>query len=123
MQLFDELNDDNFELFAIRSYYNPRCVDAEEFYEDLKRFKYVKRLITRYNENGNPPVNLLLNHLVIIFNVFGIESGLKMLEHKIPLVDDWKIIKPFLIYLKVIENTKYASVPMDDRIIEELRKV
>ena len=123
MKLFDELDDKNFELYAIRSYYNPTCIDPEEFYEDLKRFKYVKRLITRYNENGNPPVNLLLNHLVIIFNVFGIESGLKMLEHKIPLVDDWKIIKPFLIYLKVIENTKYASVPMDDRIIEELRKV
>ena len=54
MKLFDELDDKNFELYAIRSYYNPTCIDPEEFYEDLKRFKYVKRLITRYKENGNP---------------------------------------------------------------------
>jgi len=123
MQLFDELNDDNFELYAIRNYYNPTCLDAEEFYEDLKRFKYVKRLITRYKENGNPPVNLLLNHLVIIFNVFGFEAGLRMLEHKVENFDDWTIIKPFLIYIKAIENTKYASVPMDSRIVEELRNL
>jgi hypothetical protein len=123
MKLFDELTDDNFELFAIRNYYSPNCIDPEEFYEDLKRFKYVKRLITRYKENGNPPVNLLLNHLVIIFNVFGIQSGLKMLEFKVPDIEDWEIIKPFLIYLKTIENTKYVSIPMDQRIVEELRKI
>lgn len=123
MQLFEELDEKNFELYAIRNYYNPTCIDPEEFYEDLKRFKYVKRLITRYKENGNPPVNLLLNHLVIIFNVFGFDAGLKMLEFKVPEYSDWSIIKPFLIYIKVIENTKYASVPMDQRIVEELRKI
>jgi hypothetical protein len=123
MQLFDKLNDENFELFGIRNYYNPRCVDAEEFYEDLKRFKYVKRLITRYRENSDPPVNLLLNHLVVIFNVFGIDGGLKMLEFKVSNTEDWKIIKPFLIYLKVIDNTKYTSISMDQRVVERLRKI
>lgn len=123
MHLFDELQDSTFELYAIRHYYNPRCVDAEEFYEDLKRFKYIKRLITRYNDNGNPPVNLLLNHLIVVFNVFGVDAGLRMLEFKIQSDDDWSIIKPFLIYLRHIENTKYASTPMDPRIVEELRKI
>ena len=123
MQLFDELNEKNFELYAIRNYYNPTCIDPDEFYEDLKRFKYVKRLITRYRENGNPPVNLLLNHLVIIFNVFGFEAGLRMLEYKIECEEDWTIIKPFLIYTRAIENTKYSSIPMDERIVEELRKI
>jgi len=123
MQLFDDLRESNFELFAIRNYYNPRCVDADEFYEDLRRFKYIKRLITRYRDNGNPPVNLLLNHLVVIFNCFGIEPGLKMLEFKIPDAEDWQIIKPFLIYLQIIENTKYASIPMDNNIVAELRKI
>ena len=123
MQLFDELNEENFVLFAARNYYSPRCIDAEEFYEDLKRFKYIKRLITRYNDNGNPPVNLLLNHLIVIFNVFGVDAGLRMLEFKIQSEDDWSIIKPFLIYLRHIENTKYASTPMDPRIVEELRKI
>ena len=80
-------------------------------------------MITRYKENGNPPVNLLLNHLVIIFNVFGYQGGLKMLEFKVPDAVDWTIIKPFLIYLKAIENTKYVDIPMDSRIVEELRKI
>lgn len=123
MKFFDELTDSNFELYAIRNYYSPTCVDAEEFYEDIKRFKYIKRLITRYRENGDPPVNLLLNHLVIVFNVFGVEAGLKMLEFKIQTSEDWSIIKPFLIYLQLVENTKYASVPMDSRIVEKLRKI
>ena len=122
MKLFDELNDDNFELFAIRNYYNPKCIDAEEFYEDLKRFKYVKRLITRYKENGKPSVNLLLNHLVVIFNVFGVESGLKMLEHKVDQ-KDFHILKPFFVYLQIVENTKYTGIPMDNTIVEELRKI
>jgi len=123
MKLFEELSEKNFELYAIRSYHNPLCIDPEEFYEDLNRFKYLKRLITRYKEGGSPSVNLILNHLVIIFNVFGNENGLKMLEFRVPLVDDWQILKPFLIYLRVIDNTKYVSVPMDKTIIEELRKV
>lgn len=122
MQLFDELNDDNFELYAIRNYYNPTCVDAEEFYEDLKRFKYVKRLLTRYHDSGKPSVNLLLNHLVVIFNVFGIDAGLKMLEYKIDY-NQWNVIKPFLIYLRTIDNTKYIDTPMDKVIVEELRNL
>jgi len=122
MKLFEELDEKNFEAYAIRNYYNPTCIDLDEFNEDIKRFKYVKRLITRYKENGNPPVNLLLNHLVIIFNVFGHDSGLKMLEYKVSL-DDWAIIKPFLLYLRVIENTKYSSIPMDQNIVNELRKI
>lgn len=123
MKLFDELNDDNFELFAIRSYYNPTAVDAEEFYDDLKRFKYVKRLLTRYRENGKPPVNLLLNHLVIIFNVFGAENGLKMLEYKVMTPENLSVLKPFLLYLKVIDNHKYIDTPMDNLIVTGLREL
>lgn len=122
MKLFDELSDNNFELFAVRNYYNPVCVDAEEFYEDIKRFKYIKRLITRYKDTGKPAVNLMMNHFVVIFNVFGIEAGLKMLEFKIPY-SDWTIIKPFLIYLKIIDNNKYTETPMDETIVTELRKI
>lgn len=123
MKMFETLSEKNFELYGMQNYYNPTCIDPEEFYEDIKRFKYIKRLITRYNENGNPSVNLLLNHMVIIFNVFGIESGLKMLEYKVPDTNDWRIIKPFLVYLRVIDNTKYVEIPMDSRIVKELRKI
>lgn len=122
MKLFESLTEKNFELYAIRNYYNPICVDEEEFYEDLNRFKYIKRLLTRYKESDSPAVNLLLNHIVIILNVFGVDSGIKMLEFKVKK-DDWSMIKPFLIYLKVIDNTKYIGIPMDPLIVEELRKL
>lgn len=123
MKLFDELDANNFELYAIRNYYNPTCVNAEEFYEDLKRFKYIKRLLTRYNDSGSSITNLLLNHIVVIFNAFGYEAGLRMLEYKIITEENRSIIKPFLIYLKAIDNTKYTNTAMDKTIVEELRKI
>lgn len=122
MKLFESLSEKNFELFAIRNYYNPICVDEDEFYDDLNRFKYIKRLITRYKESDSPAVNLLLNHIVIVINVFGVSAAIKMLEFKINK-EDWNIIKPFLIYLKVIDNTKYMGTPMDPLIVEGLRKL
>ena len=123
MLLFDELNEENFLLYAARSYYNPTCIDAEEFYEDVNRFKYLKRLIKRYEDGGKLSINLILNHLVVIFNVFGIEPGLKMLEYKVFTQDNLPMLKPFLIYLKVIENDKYTGITMDETVVEELRKI
>ena len=72
MKIFDEVNEDNLIIFAARHYYNPKCIDVEEFYEDLNRVKYVKRLVNRYtgNEDKKLSVRLILNHIVIIFNVF-----------------------------------------------------
>ena len=123
LKLFDELNADNFELYAIRNYYNPTCVDAEEFYEDLKRFKYIKRLLTRYCDSGSSITNLLLNHIVVVFNAFGYEAELRMLEYKVITEDNISVIKPFLIYLKAIDNTKYTNTTMDRTIVDELRKI
>ena len=118
-----KLNKNNLVIYAAKHYYNPTHIDGEEFFDDLKRFKYVKRLVNRYQTNGDLAERLILNHLIVIFNVFGVEAGLRMLEFKIPSESDWSIIKPFLIYLRHIENTKYASTPMDPRIVEELRKI
>jgi len=122
MKLFDELTDENFELFAVRNYYNPTWIDADEFYQDLKRFKYIKRLLTKYLETDQLSTNLLLNHLVVIMNVFGYDAGLKMLEHKIDQ-KYYPILKPFLIYLKVITNDQYVGISMDNNVIESLRKL
>jgi hypothetical protein len=123
MLLFEELNEDTFLLYAARNYYNPTCIDAEEFHEDLKRFKYLKRLIRRYQDGGKLSVNLILNHLVVIFNVFGIEPGLRMLDYKVLDHTNMHIVKPFLIYLNVVTNDKYTGTPMDDHVVEELRKI
>src|SRR6056300_1052905 len=112
MKLFDELNEDNFALFGMQNYYNPTCIDAEEFYQDLKRFKYIKRLLNRYHETGNLPERLILNHMIVIFNVFGVPAGLKMLEYKLE-DKHWSVVKPFLVFLRVVPNDKYTGIPMD----------
>ena len=123
VKIFEQLDEKNFMLFAAQTYYNPTWIDPEDFHEDLKRFKYIKRLITRYKDTETLQVNLLLNHLIVIFNVFGIQGGLKMLEYKIYRKEDWKIIKPFLIYLNVIKNTAYVGIEMDESIVASLRKL
>lgn len=122
MQLFDVLDENNFLLFAARNYYNPSCIDAEEFYDDLKRFSYLTRLVSRYKQTGETSERLILNHLIVIFNVFGERPGLKMLEYKVGL-ENWEIIKPFLIFLKTIENTEYAEYTMDPILVEKLREI
>jgi len=122
MHLFEELNEENFLLYAARNYYNPVAIDAEEFYADLGRFKYIKKLISRYNKSGDLSERLLLNHFVVVFNVFGIKPGLKMLEYKIG-TKEWSVVKPFLIYLKIIRPDEYTDYSMDKFVIEALRNI
>ena len=122
MKLLEKINEDNFAFYAIKNYYNPTCIDLEEFNEDLKRFKYIKRLITRYVEKQALSTNLILNHLIIIFNVFGQQAGLQMLEFKLN-PEQFSFIKPFLIHLKVIENDKYTGTPMDKNVVQALRNI
>jgi hypothetical protein len=122
MKLFESFNEETFTLFAARHFYNPTCIDAEEFYEDIKRFKYVKRLLNRYIDQGALAERLILNHLVVIFNVFGIPAGLKMLEYKLE-DKHWRVVKPFLIKLSIIENNRYTGIEMDQHVVDELRKI
>jgi hypothetical protein len=122
MMIFDELTEENLFLYAAKHYYNPKFSDIEEFYEDLKRFKYIKRLVNRYLDHDELGERLILNHLIVIFNSFGIEASLNMLELKL---DDkhWPVIKPFLIFLKYIENNQYLGIAMDPEVVERLRKI
>ena len=77
MELFDELNEENFTLFAIKHYDNPQCTSTEEFYEDIRRFRYLKRLLKRYLNSGELRERLILNHLIVLSNLFGVENTLK----------------------------------------------
>lgn len=122
MKLFNELNEETFILYAIKNYYNPKCIDVEEFYEDLNRFKYVKRLVNRYLDSGKLSERLILNHLIVIFNAFDIKASLKLLEYKL---DDrhWSVIKPFLVFLRHIKNDQYTGISMDEKVVEALRKI
>ena len=119
---FNELTEDNLFLYAAKHYYNPQFSDIEEFYEDLKRFKYIKRLLNRYLENDELAERLILNHLIVVFNSFGIEGSLNILELKL---EDrhWPVIKPFLVFLKYITNNQYTGIIMDPTVVEALRKI
>ena len=97
MKIFDTLNRKNFEMFAAQNYTNPECLDVEEFKEDLARFKYLKRLLRRYELTGDLQERLILNHLIVIYNVFGIPSANRMIEYKIEDIH-WPYIKPFLVF-------------------------
>jgi len=122
MLIFNELTEDNLFLYAAKHYYNPQFSDIDEFHEDLKRFKYIKRLANRYLETGELAERLMLNHLIVVFNVFGVEAGLNILELKLE-EKHWPIVKPFLIFLKHIKNDQYVNISMDPKVVEELRKI
>ena len=122
MQLFDKLTDDNLLLYAARYYYNPTCIDPEEFYEDLNRFKYIKRLVNKYLETGNISERLILNHMITVFNAFDIKPTLRILEFKFD-GRQWEVLKPFLVFLKHIKNDEYVEIKMDVHVVEQLRKI
>ena len=122
MVVIDELTENNLILFAAQNYRKPNFSDIEEFYEDLKRFKYVKRLINRYLEIDELAERLILNHIIIICNSFTIPGALKILELKLQ-DKHWPIIKPFLIYLNYIKNDQYTGIEMDKTVIKKLRKI
>ncbi|MDB4343181.1 hypothetical protein OAA26_00490 [bacterium] len=123
MKLFESINDSNFLVYAAQNYYNPTCIDIDEFNEDLKRFKYIKRLLTRYHSTDELSCTLILNHLIVIFNVFGIEAGLRMLEFRVFTDKSLPVLKPFLVHLKAIKNDKYTGVTMDQYVVDKLRKI
>lgn len=123
----DYLDDNNFVLFAAKHYDNPQCYDTEEFYDDLKRFKYLKRLFGKYEETGELRERLILNHLIILYNVFG-DIATKMLFYK--LEGYYSYLIPFLVLLHRLPDRVnvgkviYTSdIPMDNRIVEVLRKI
>lgn len=130
--MIDKLDESNFLLYAARHYENAQCYDTLEFYDDLKRFKYIKRLLNRYQEEGDLKVRLILNHIIILNNVFGPEPTAKMLFLKCKGMES--CVKPFLLFLNILPdkidhlgvenktiNTKAISI--DSYILDELRKI
>lgn len=129
--MIDKLDETNFLLYAAKHYDNPQCFDTLEFYEDLARFKYIKRLFNRYEEAGELKERLVLNHLIILYNVFGI-AATRMLFFKL---DGYHhMLKPFIVLLghmpEVIKGigvqnkTIFSSdIHMDENIVKILRKI
>jgi len=122
--IFNELCDDNFLLFAIKNYENPQAVTKEDFDRDLNHFKYIKRLLKRYKRDGILKTHLLLNHFIILYNIFG-EAATPMLFYKIE-EDLWSTMKTFVVFLgKLPEYPKcyIHDILLDDYCLSELCKV
>ena len=121
---FTELNEDNFLLFAIKNYENPQAVTREDFEKDLNHFKYVKRLLKKYRNTGQLKVHLILNHFIILYNVFG-EATTPMLFHKIEM-ELWPVMKSFIIFLgKLPEYPKcyIHDVQVDINCLSQLYQI
>ena len=123
--LFHELNSENFLLFAIKNYENPQAVTREDFDKDLNHFKYIKRLLKRYKSTGELKTHLLLNHFIVLYNIFG-EATTPMLFFKIDEKDLWSSLKTFVVFLgKLPEypHTYIHEIPLDEKCLEELEKI
>jgi hypothetical protein len=116
--LFDELNESNILLYAAKCYDKPNCIDSE-FDEDYKRIRYVKRLLHRYRLTGEIKERLLLNHLVIIQNVFGVEGSTRMLFTRVD-PRDYSALKTFLVYTSAMPE-KVKGIYGDDIISSDIQ--
>lgn len=97
--MFDDLNEKNFDLYLMKTYDNPQCLNTEEFYADVKRVKYIKRLLNRYETTGEMKERLVLNHIIILCNIFGVMAASKILFFRVDKLS-WPILKTFLTYLQ-----------------------
>ncbi len=119
---FDELNEDNYILFAIKNYDNPQAATKEDFFEDMRRFKYIKRLLKKYNTSGILKERLLLNHIIILRNLFGNEACVTLLIFKTQK-EYLNALKSFLIFLNMIREDELEDIKADPHVLEVLRKI
>ena len=125
--MLEKLNDNNFLMHAMKNYENPQCCSIEEFEEDLKRFLYLKKLLSRHKNDDELRERLILNHIIILYNLFG-ESTTNFLFYKIDK-ECWDSLVTFLVYLNRMPeelpqySIKLSDVKLDEKIISSLRKI
>ena len=128
---FDDLNEGNFLMYAMKEYMNPQCLDVQEFYDDLKKIKYLTRLFNQYKNDNTLKERLIFNHLIVFYNMFGTEAATRILFYKIEK-EYWSILKTFLLYLNYMpekiksirgETIYDSSIKLDEGIIGVLRAI
>lgn len=126
-----ELTEENFIMYAIKYYDNPSCKGMAEFLDDIKRFKYIKRLLGKYTSGKELKERLIINHMIVLNNLFGVEATTKMLFFKIDK-KFWPQLKTFLVFLNYMPDKIIMSkgisiieseIPLDNNIVEILRRV
>jgi len=128
--MFDDLNNENFIIYAMKAYDRPNCL-MSEFKEDMKKFNYLKRLFHKYRKSGELKEQLVLNHLVVIYNVFGPEPATRMLFYRMS-ENDYSVLKTYLIFLNLMpaivksirgQDIRSSDIEVDMTVAEVLRKI
>ena len=122
MSDFKHLTPENINMFAIKHYNNPTCVDEKEFLDDMKRFKYLKRLFRKYDTSKELKSRLIINHIIVLANVFGIDAATTLLFFKIDR-QHWPLLKTILVYLHYMPENDMTDVRINQSVMAELGKI
>ena len=120
--MFKEIRPDNVIMFAMKHYSNPQGDTQTEFNEDMKRFKYIKRLLRKYDDTGELKERLILNHIIVLNNVFGVEACCTLLLYKVDK-PYWSTLKSFLVYLDYLYPHELNEINEDKKITERLKEL
>ena len=120
--MYEKITSDNVMMFAIKHYDNPQCEGEREFYDEMKRFKYIKRLLRKHKDTGVLKERLLLNHIIVLNNLFGPEACVTLLLFKIQ-GEYWETLKSFLLFLNMIRDDELKNIEEDNNVLEILGKL
>ncbi len=128
---FDNLTEQNIDLYCMKFYDNPQCISVEDYQTDMKRFKYIKRLLNQYNSSTDLKIRLLLNHIIMVYNLFDNQIATRILFFKID-PKYWPILKPILIFLKLMpdmirgidgNNIRSSDIQLHNLTVTQLREI
>ena len=122
MNDFKELTPENINMFAMKHYDNPSCVDEQEFLDDMKRFKYLKRLFRKYDTSKDLKMRLIINHIIVLANVFGVDAATTLLFFKIER-NHWPILKAFLVFLQYMPENDLIDVQINHEVMGKLGQI
>ena len=120
--MYEKITTENIMMFAIKHYDNPQCEGEKEFHDDMKRFKYIKRLLRKHKDSGVLKERLLLNHIIILNNLFGPEACVTLLLCKIQR-EYWETLKSLLLFLNIIRVDELDDIKQNQEVLEILRKL
>ena len=120
--MYEKITNENVIMFAIKHYDNPQCEGEKEFHDDMKRFKYIKRLLRKYHDTNILKERLILNHIIVLNNVFGPDASATLLLFKIQQ-GYWPALKSFMLFLNILREDELGDIKEDTYITEVLRKL
>jgi len=120
--MYEKITTENVMMYAIKHYDNPQCEGEKEFHDDMKRFKYIKRLLRKYKETDILKERLLLNHIIVLNNLFGPEACVTLLLFKIQR-EYWETLKSFLLFLNMIREDELIEISSKSEVLEKLGKL